>query len=229
MRCIFKPMVLGHKSSSLNITFSRFSDSMEGHSGSPLLTFAFVFGLGMLAFIPFSVQSFKHAWKERKDSALMFVLISASVIVVFFAISSTKLPNYTVPSYPLIAILIGVYVSQINNTWFAKLGNRIGLFFYAILLIGFPIGIYFGLNGDKSLSGLTDLAFYFIPLSVVGIYIFSQGISRKNIEGVLWMNISVWCVTIMLFFHLIFPQVDAQNPVQQTLPTMDTKQNNYCL
>jgi len=202
--------------------FSRFSDSMEGHSGSPLLTFAFVFGLGMLAFIPFSVQSFKHAWKERKDSALMYVLMAASVIVVFFAISSTKLPNYTVPSYPLIAILIGVYISKINNSWFSKLGNRIGLFFYTVLLIGFPVVIYFVLKGDKSLSDLTGLAFYFIPLSAVGIYILVQGIKKKNIEGVLWMNISVWCVTIMLFFHLIFPQVDAQNPVRQTLPTMDT-------
>ncbi len=202
--------------------FSRFSDSMEGHSGSPLLTLAFVFGLGMLAFIPFSVQSFKNAWKERKDSAMMYVLISASVIVVFFAISSTKLPNYTVPSYPLIAILIGAYIAKIDNQWFAKLGNRIGLFFYAILLIGFPVGIYFGLKGDKSLSELTNLAFYFIPLSVVGIFIFKQGIARKNIESVLWMNISVWCVTIMLFFHLIFPQVDGKNPVRQTLPEIDT-------
>ena len=26
----------------------------------------------------------------------------------------------------------------------------------------------------------------------------------------------------MLFFHLIFPQVDGQNPVRQTLPEMDT-------
>ena len=197
---------------------------MEGHSGSPLLTLAFVFGLGMLAFIPFSVQSFKHAWQQRTNSALLFILISASIIVVFFAISSTKLPNYTVPSYPLIAILIGVYVSQLNNSWFAKRGNLVGLFFYAILLIGFPIGIYFGLKGDKSLSDLTHLSFYFIPISVIGIYLFRQAITKRSIEGVLWMNISVWCVTIMLFFHLIFPQVDAKNPVQQTLPTMNTNQ-----
>jgi 4-amino-4-deoxy-L-arabinose transferase-like glycosyltransferase len=204
--------------------FSRFSDSMEGHSGSPLVTLAFVFGLGMLAFLPFSLQSLKHVWENRKESALIYIGIAAMVIVVFFAISSTKLPNYTVPAYPLLAILIGHYISQLNEKWFSKLGNRIGLIFYATLLITFPIGIYFGLAGDKSLAHLNSLGFYFIPLAGLGIYILIQTFKRKSIERILWMNICTWIVTVVLFFHLIFPQVDAENPVRKTLPTMDTDQ-----
>jgi 4-amino-4-deoxy-L-arabinose transferase-like glycosyltransferase len=201
---------------------SRFSDSMEGHSGSPLLTLAFVFGLGMLAFLPFLVQSLKSVWKNRSDSALIYIGIATMVIVVFFAISSTKLPNYTTPAYPLLAILIGNYLTKIDEKWFSSRGNRIGLIIYAIILIAFPFGIYFGLQADKSLSALNTLGFYFIPLAALGLFILRQTYLRKNIEQVLWLNVSTWCVTTVLFFHLIFPQVDAENPVRKTLPQMDT-------
>lgn len=203
--------------------FSRFSDSMEGHNGSPLLTFAFVFGLGMLAFLPFSFQSVWEAWRARRSNdALLYVLMGTLVIIVFFAVSSTKLPNYTTPAYPLLAILIGYYISKIDNNYFNDTGNKMVLGFYGLLMVGFPIGIYFGLKGDKSLSHLKDLAFYFAPLTALGLYILRRTVFKNNIERTLWLNIAAWTVMSILFFHLIFPQVDAENPVRKTLPQMDT-------
>lgn len=202
---------------------NRFSDPMEGHDGIFLLTFGYVFMLGMLTFLPFVFQSVKHAIKKRrKHDALLFVLIATSVIVIFFSISSTKLPNYTVPSYPVLAVILGYYLSQLDKYWFEKLGNRIGLIAYAILLIGFPVGIYFGIAADKSLSHLTHLSYYFIVLSLagIGLLVFMK---KKAISQVLLLLMGGWLITTMFFFHLIYPEIDRESPVRKTLPTMNTE------
>ncbi|MBO3697320.1 glycosyltransferase family 39 protein [Roseivirga sp. E12] len=202
--------------------FSRYSDAMEGHEGLFLLTFAFVFALGMLTFLPFVFQSLKHTFQQRKNDALLYCGLAVAIILVFFATSSTKLPNYTVPAYPVLAVILGVYVSQIKSSWLDKLGNRIGLIAYAVLLIGFPIGIYFGLKGDKTIAHLTDLSYYFIVLTIAGILILFYAFGKKNIEAALRVNVSAWIVVIILFFYLIFPKVDAENPVRKLVPQMDT-------
>lgn len=200
---------------------SRYSDAMEGHEGLFLLTFAFVFVLGMLTYLPFVFQSLKHTYLNRKNDALLYCGLAVLIILVFFASSSTKLPNYTVPSYPLLAVLVGVYVSQLKQGWFKSLGNRIGLILYSILLIGFPLGIYFGISADKNISHLTNLSYYFIPLVIAGLLILYYGFVKKNIEMVLRTNIAAWIVVTLLFFHLIFPQVDAENPVRKLTPELD--------
>lgn len=203
--------------------FDRFSSAMEGHSGIFLLTFAYVFVLGMLTYLPFVFQSIKKSWLERKaDSSTLYLLSGLMVIVGFFAISSTKLPNYTTPVYPLLAIMIGNYVSKIDTVWLNNRWNRLGMWIYAVLLIGFPIGIYFGIAADKSLSHLTHLAWYFIPLSATGCYLIFQLIKKQFENRLLFIINGAWLVTILLFFHLIFPQIDAESPVNKSLPKMDT-------
>ncbi|MCO6360675.1 ArnT family glycosyltransferase [Roseivirga pacifica] len=202
--------------------FSRFSDAMEGHEGIFLMTFAFVFLLGMLTFFPFVFQSLKFAFQKRQSEAMLYCLIGVVVVVGFFSVSSTKLPNYTVPSYPLLAVLLGVYLSQLDATWFDKIGNRVIYFFYAVLITLFPVGIYFGLKADPSLNHLTGLFVYFIPLSLGGILLLVNGFKRTKMEQTLAVNSMAWLVTILLFFYFAFPQVDAENPVRKLVPKMDT-------
>ena len=203
---------------------SRYSEAMEGHDGIFLITFAFVFLLGMLTFIPFVFQSLKHASTQRKNEPLLFTLISALVIIIFFASSSTKLPNYTVPAYPVLAIVLGYYLSQINNSWFKNKWNQLGMILYSLLLIGFPFGIFFGLQADPSLEHLTYLGYYFVILSTIGLYNLYQNFKNKNIRRTLFWNISGWIVITLLFFYSLYPQVDAENPVQKLLPQIDSEQ-----
>lgn len=202
--------------------FSRYSEAMEGHEGIFLITFAFVFVLGMLSFLPFVFQSIKMAVKQRKNEPLLYSLIAGLVVVIFFASSSTKLPNYTVPSYPVLAVVLGVYLSQIDSSWLMNKWNKLGLILYSILLLGFPLGIYFGLQGDQSLSHLSSLGFYFIIPSAVGIYNLIVIFKTHSITSLIRWNVAGWVATILLFFYLIFPQVDAKNPVRKLLPGMDT-------
>jgi 4-amino-4-deoxy-L-arabinose transferase-like glycosyltransferase len=198
--------------------FSRFSDPMEGHKGIFLLTFAYAFLLGMLTFIPFIPQALKQGLKG--DAGLKYLLIGVSVIVVFFAISSTKLPNYTTPSYPLMAILIGYFISKVKDHFFVRKSNLILYYFYAFLMIGLPFGIYFGLKADQSISHLAGLWVYFIPTGLMGVYWVYTGIRKQNLLRAIQINMMVWLATILMFFYLAFPQVDAENPTRKLIPQM---------
>jgi len=200
--------------------FSRFSDAMEGHQGIFLLTFAYVFVLGFLGVLPFVFQSIKKTFKKPNNEAQLWLMIAVSVIVLFFTFSSTKLPNYTTPSYPLIALLVGIYLSNIKNEWLEISWNRIGLIVYSVFLIIFPVGIYFGLKADPLLAGEANAAFYFIILSVVGILGISA-VLKRNIDLGIKSILTGWLVMILLFFHFAYPKIDARNPVSRTRDLID--------
>ena len=194
---------------------------MEGHGGIFLLTFGYVLLLGMLAFLPFILQAVLFTVKNRQNDALLFCLTAAGCIIVFFSISGTKLPNYTVPAYPLIAVWVGVYLSRLKKNWLNHPANRIGLILYAIFLIIFPLGIYFGIAAAPAILHLTGLSYYFVILSLAGIAILYYGALKRNIQMAIHLNTSAWVVTILLFFYLIFPAVDAENPMRKILPQLD--------
>jgi len=201
--------------------FSRFSDPMEGHDAIFLVSFGYVFILGMLTFVPFIFQSVKYAFKSRKEDSILFCLTAVSVIVIFFAISSTKLPNYTVPSYPMLAVILGHYLAQIDDRWFSKRANLFGLAPYLLLLLAFPLGIRFGLQADPALEALAGLGDYFWVIFAAGLLGFYFWY-KKSISRLLITLMSGWIITTLLFFHLIYPKVDEISPVRKTLPSMDT-------
>ena len=103
------------------------------------------------------------------------------------------------------------------------MGNKIGYYFYAILMLIFPAGLYLGLKGDPNLAHLSYLGLYFIPLSFLGAYLFYQGIKGKSVILAMQASMVVWTTTTLLFFYLIFPQVDAENPTRRLIPYMDTQ------
>lgn len=231
---------------------NRFSDAMEGHNGIFLLTFGYVFVLGMLSFLPLVYRSIKGAVLDRKKNPVFtYLLVVAAVIICFFAFSSTKLPNYTVPSYPILAVLLGVPMASQTGVWWRIKANRIGLAAYALFMVLFPLGIYFGLNADPYLEHLKGQAWWFIPLSLMGLVLFwlilkprikVQLVTPKNVgswsteetgkyarltqrDNSLANTLAIgWILTVLLFFYVIYPPVDAENPVRKTLPTMDTSE-----
>ena len=200
--------------------FSRFSDGMEGHDGIFLMTFVYAFLLGMLSFIPFIPQALKKGLS--KDPALRYLLCGVAVIIIFFAAASTKLPNYTTPAYPMIAIMIGFYLSQLNDAFYDRKANLILYFFYGILMLALPIGIYFGLQADPSLAHLSKLWIFFIPAGLMGLFWVFAGLNKYPILKSVHLNMMVWLGTILLFFYMAFPQVDAENPTRKLIPQMDT-------
>ncbi|MBU6154972.1 MAG: hypothetical protein KGP28_11770, partial [Bdellovibrionales bacterium] len=85
--------------------FGRSQTPMEAHSGSllyhPLILF---FGGGFLTPVLISV------WKDRRPNLVRFgfPLTFALAFVLAFSLSATKLPHYTWPAWPALALFVGI-------------------------------------------------------------------------------------------------------------------------
>jgi 4-amino-4-deoxy-L-arabinose transferase-like glycosyltransferase len=94
----------------------RFWNAMEGHNGTPFYyLICLVIGLGpwsafSVCLLPERSDSAGElpAWKEPNRYLWSWI----AVYLVFFTLSSTKLPNYILPLYPAVAILIARRVQR---------------------------------------------------------------------------------------------------------------------
>ena len=171
----------------------------------------------------FLVQAYRNAIKDRRDHFVLFSLIAASVIILFFSFSGTKLPNYTVPCYPFLAILLGSYFSKIS-----ELKTKIKPSYISLLIIGICLvpALIVGLQFDPLLKDIKLVGWYFLPASIgiiIGFYFFIQ---KKNQTGILVTGSST-ILASLLFFLFVFPRIDAQNPVRKSMSLVEGKEIRY--
>ena len=199
----------------------RFTNTMEGHGGIFLLTWAFVI-IGTLPFAIYLPQSLIRAWKDRSQHqhALLYCLLAAGSIVFFFSVSSTKLPNYTVPSYPFFAVMFGYFLANIQWNQKVYRGLQISSAIDLLLMIAVPVAIYIAIQFDEALFDLKHVAFYLILLPIGGI-ITTYFVFKKDIEKAVYAKVISFFLTTLLFFWLAFPQIDQRNPLHVALPQMD--------
>mgnify|MGYP006428886483 CR=1 FL=1 len=212
----------------LKHNLGRFTDTMEGHGGIFLVTFAFVLG-GMLPFSIFIPQTVVYLFKLARGKgpfdgacrsrsaidALIFVGTGAAAIVLFFAVSQTKLPNYTVPAYPLLALGVGAFL---NDTIQAGEMRRLrpALWAYAGLMVLFPVAGYIGLGLDPTVHDLQAHALWLIWLPLTGalaLWLFY----RRNAETSFGALAAGNVLFILLFFYVVYPPIDQRNPVAQSM------------
>ncbi len=197
--------------------FNRFGDTMEGHGGGFWVTFLYVF-LGLFPFAVFLPQSLALAWRSREQSFLKLCLIATGVIIGFFALSSTKLPNYTVPAYPFLAVLIAYFLDHIleKKDWEnSKLAWSVG----GGLLLSITLGIaaYFGLQSYPLLSDLAILGFVFVPCILgflITFFVKQHWVTSMAIGTVL---------TSLLLFYVVLPSIMSRNPVQESSYLLENK------
>jgi 4-amino-4-deoxy-L-arabinose transferase-like glycosyltransferase len=137
----------------LTHNLSRFQSAMEGHRG-PVVYFLGVLPLGFLLwsafFVPTLANSLKKFPDEKKDSgALRLLACWIGVYLIFFSLSSTKLPNYILPLYPAMAILLARYLDGWRRgviespAWITRLSLA------SFGLIGLAVGVGLLLAGGK--------------------------------------------------------------------------------
>lgn len=132
-----------------NHNVGRFLAPKENHSG-PIVYYVPVILLGCMPwslFVPVSM------WRTRQKlsqpsathAAELWLLTWAGVWIGFFSFASTKLPNYVLPAYPAIALLVGSYLTEWRHAsqgYAARLfrnGCRLQAVCGVAILIGFPI------------------------------------------------------------------------------------------
>ncbi|MDX2301628.1 MAG: glycosyltransferase family 39 protein [Microscillaceae bacterium] len=199
----------------------RFTNTMEGHGGIFLLTWVFVL-IGLLPLVVYLPQALGKAWKDRglHQHALLFCLMASGSIVLFFSISKTKLPNYTVPSYPFFAVLLGYYLAHFEWTNRSYRGLQVSSAVYLLLMLALAIGAYIGIQFDEALSDLKNVAYYFVLLPIGGV-IALYFVFRKEFEKIVYTQILSFIWTTLLFFWFAFPQIDRRNPLHVAIPKMN--------
>jgi 4-amino-4-deoxy-L-arabinose transferase-like glycosyltransferase len=199
----------------------RFSSKMEGHGGIFLLTFVFVI-LGMFPFSAFLIQAIGLSVKKRENKFLLFNLIAASTIILFFSISKTKLPNYTVPAYPFLAIILAYYIDN-----FKKIKSlKPSFIFILILALTVFIGGFWGLNIDTSLASASSKIWWFMVLPI-GVFISILFIIKRKTEQSFLTLTLTGIITSLVFFMFVYPAVDNLNPVKKSLHLLKGKEVAY--
>ncbi|HHP7240277.1 MAG TPA: ArnT family glycosyltransferase [Cyclobacteriaceae bacterium] len=198
----------------LDHNVNRFSSPKEGHGGSFFLTPLYAI-IMLLPFSIFIIQALKKAFHDRNKNVLLISGTTVIFTIIFFSISSTKLPNYISPTLPFMSILIANFIA--NWDWYKpkKKSLLFTLLIYLVITIAFPIGAYFGLSEEKSLTELNHLAYYLLAVPVGGILAI-VGWFVNNSKIIIGSMSASFLVTIIIFFFVAFPMIDRRNPVYQT-------------
>ncbi len=116
--------------------------AMEGHGsnslGIYLLLLPFYFVTVFASFFPWSIKLpalTKKLWGDR-DRADLYLLSGAGIIFVIFTLIKTKLPHYTLPAFPLLALLVARHVS--TERFVKTAAIAMGCIYLAVALFAAP-------------------------------------------------------------------------------------------
>ncbi|MDP3467480.1 MAG: glycosyltransferase family 39 protein [Daejeonella sp.] len=199
----------------------RFSDTMEGHGGFFLLPLIMVIA-GLLPLGIFCIQAMFLAWKQRENEILLYSLSIVLGIIIFFSFSQTKLPNYTAPSYPFIAILLGFLLSELEGMKVSMKKIKLAYVFYTIIAFVLPFVVYFVLKADKSVQDAAGVWVWFLPLPLGAV--FGWYFIRKNeLNKFIFSMAFSFILSNFLFFAKAYPRVYGINPVAGSLELLKNK------
>ncbi len=199
----------------------RFSEPMEGHGGLFIIVPLFILA-GLLPASVFIVESLKGFKNRFKDSFLKLAVCVIGAFVVFYSVSGTKLPNYPMPCYPFIAVILGYFIQQglTNN---AK--PRIYPFIILLVInLALPIGLYFGIKNEIELQGGESQALLLMLLtigSIASIIIYSKKGFKKAIIALM----IVYTIFNLVFFNYLYPAVYKNNPMSKTIDEVRKYEN----
>lgn len=188
--------------------FSRFSSEMEGHGGPFILTPLIVL-IGML---PFSLLVFNSLQPKRgffKVPVFVFAFCTVLVFVAFFSISSTKLPNYAMPCYPFVALLIAMFLKKVftGETPLPKYFIPV----MVLLSVALPLTAYLGIRAENAVSDLWWVACLLLVLPVGTIFGYVLSIKDK-LAGMGAVLVS-WALFSVIFIQIGYPLLYNRNPV----------------
>ncbi|POY39033.1 phospholipid carrier-dependent glycosyltransferase [Solitalea longa] len=195
----------------------RFSTKKEGHGGSYLLTLAYIL-IGLLPFSIFIFQSARFAVKNFKEPVISFSVITALVFIVFFSLSKTQLPNYPMPAFAFIALLIGSWLNQITVQSVASI--KVSLWIYLLLMLALPGALKIVISNEPSIHNLSYLSYWFVllPTSAAIALRFAY---KNKLSHVISTIAASFIIMNFLLMGWIYPKVYSENPVEKSYRFID--------
>jgi 4-amino-4-deoxy-L-arabinose transferase-like glycosyltransferase len=99
---------------------------MEGHGANSWNTYLaampYYFVFVFLSFFPWSIKLpalAKHLWRKR-DATDNYLISGILIVFVIMSLVKTKLPHYTLPAFPLLALLLARHLFVVGSERFAK-------------------------------------------------------------------------------------------------------------
>jgi 4-amino-4-deoxy-L-arabinose transferase-like glycosyltransferase len=192
--------------------FKRYTGVISGHKG-PFYYYIPVLVLGLLPWVAFLPGGIREALKERAalrrtDARFsedvspaarcrplgLFALIWFACILVFFSLSTTKLPNYILPSVPAAAILISAGMTS-DGKW-RKYANA------ALAAITAAMGIAFLISAKYLVAlGISDTGWTLpagLMACVFALICLYSAVSGKTLYGL----IALMMVTFLLLLSV---------------------------
>lgn len=192
--------------------FGRFSEPMEGHGG-PFIIVPLVVFLGLLPASIFIGESFRKFKTNFSNSFSKLALSVVGIFILFYSISSTKLPNYAMPCYPFLAVILSSYI---NKVW---VENKPKIYPFIILLVinlALPIAGYFGIKNEVNTKGMENMAVFLLILTVASVIAFYLAVKRDFRKAAVSTFI-LYSIFHVLMFNWLYPSLYKQNPMSKTI------------
>lgn len=200
----------------------RYTSTMEGHDGFPLSPFIILFA-SLLPFSVFIIQACRLALRDRHEHPfLIYCLIVAGVIAVFFSFSKTMLPNYPAPAIPFLSVVLGNYLNHLLQKQNSTLATHLSIGVHMLIALAVPIVVYIALQQEVSLSSLKQWSLYFCVLPVGSLAAWVMFI-RSNRQGFVYLYVATWITTLLTFFYIVNPKIDERNPISESLSVVREK------
>jgi 4-amino-4-deoxy-L-arabinose transferase-like glycosyltransferase len=191
---------------------NRFSDPQEGHGGLFIITILFV-TLGLLPFMAYIGEVIRKRKAVFNEELIQFAAIVFIAFVVFFSISSTKLPNYPMPCYPFAAIFLGKFIASVLN------GNittkKYPYYILIAITILIPVAGYFAIQQEEAAASTNWVS---LLLLITPLLLLFYSFQHKK-------NVASWFVSAIVISYTVFniialqwayPMLYNTNPVTAT-------------
>lgn len=201
----------------------RFGKPMEGHGGSPLLIPLFVF-VGLLPMAVFLPSAFRRRAVDHRNPLVLLSACVAILTILFFSLSGTKLPNYPMPCYPFVAIIIGTGISSLLHV--KTFDVRYVLWPLLVIFAGLFGAAHIALSVEQTLIGVRFLPLIFlIPVIAVALGLFL--LHRMGVKFVLYVLAGGYIVFNLVAIQMAYPAIYRQNPVTKMAPFLDPDEQLY--
>ncbi len=162
----------------------------------------------ILGFLPWTAVMCQAVWAALTDSRpqharpLLFLVIWAAFIFLFFSVSKTKLVSYILPMFPPLAIIVGWYLDRIMD---ARRGTRpFGWPLLLTVLAGlFAAAAVFGAH--KAMPALAPGAYALAALfavMIIGTWHFAW---RRRLEAAFWLQVAGMAVFVVILMTMLLP------------------------
>lgn len=200
----------------------RFSAAYEDHSNPPGMPVLLLL-VAMLPLSGYLPRAMANAWRDRREHPLLIMaLVSVGMVLIFFSLSRTLLPNYVGPAIPFAAILIAGGMARHVGEFTVSSRRLLFLVLAVALVLTALVPVMREVIAkDKWIGDFPNLAWLFLPLTV-GAWIAAGFIWRHRLRAALVSYLLSFWLTGVLFFYVGVPKILSQNPVTLSLPMVES-------